>query len=70
QDPLASSHRLLACYGLSFLAVCFSGLPLLQQGGTWQIVAAIGVFLFFVGFFCLAYCLFCSGLFDVYNLDF
>ncbi|MDY7575527.1 methyl-accepting chemotaxis protein [Actimicrobium sp. CCI2.3] len=69
QDPLASSHRLLACYGLSFLAVCFSGLPLLQQGGTWQIVAAIGVLLTSGGCCWFAYGLASSGRNDVEQYD-
>ncbi len=45
QDTSINRPRLLACYGLSFLAVCFSGLPLFQQVGPWQLVAVIGVLL-------------------------
>ncbi len=52
-----SSVRLRACYGLSFLAFCFSCLPLFQQAGSWQIVAAIGVFLAASGSCWFATCL-------------
>ncbi|MFT5533069.1 MAG: methyl-accepting chemotaxis protein [Burkholderiaceae bacterium] len=48
---------LLACYCLSFLAVLFACLPLLQQLGTWQVVAATGAFIAASGCCYFAYCL-------------